>query len=116
MRELLRWNASLEEPGEFHTGEWIHFTDDNGRGCAQPDIFLVFPTLILVIECKLSQTDNAKNQLLDLYKPLLEHLFHRPAFCIQACKNLYAWPEQKILHPETLLNAPRPGMHTWHYL
>lgn len=74
--------------GKLYSDLWIMFKDRNGEGFAQPDHFLLQPTRIVLIECKLTQNDAAWPQLYGLYKPLVEHLFKRPAICVQAFRRM----------------------------
>lgn len=74
--------------GQFHPGQWIEFEDSKGLGYAQPDFYIVNSGGVLLLECKLSQTDTAWDQLYGLYKPLLEHIYKVPVVSVQVCKNL----------------------------
>ena len=66
---------------------WIEFWDASGHHFAQPDFVLIGPADIVVLEVKLSQSPFAFDQLLYLYKPLLEHMYPgRRLFLIQVCK------------------------------
>ena len=73
-------------------GPWIRFEDENGPGLAQPDIIFSRADQlgIVVIECKLSYTPRkAKSQVMDLYVPLLEHLYlGEPISGVQVCRRL----------------------------
>ena len=93
----------------FHCASWIRFCDANGEGWAQPDWFVVVapsrtiapphvhghesqsPSVILLGECKLTQTPVAWSQMEELYKPLLEKIYpeHR-IVRVQVVKNLSA--------------------------
>lgn len=114
---LEHWNANLPSPGEVYRGQWILFSDANGIGRAQPDLFIVWPELILLVEVKLTQTDAASDQLLGLYYPLLNHIFGgRRVVLVQACHNLRVRPRRRVAHPAELVASPRRGVWTWHYL
>lgn len=87
----------------LYSASWIRFCDANGGGWAQPDWFFVvekqteesgsilrLPEGLLVLgECKLTQTPVAWSQMEELYTPLLTHIFepHR-IVQIQCVKNL----------------------------
>ena len=76
---------------------WIEFWDSSGHHFAQPDILLTTPDLVICLECKLTQTPFAFDQLWYLYKPLLEKL----------------WPARMIylaLVCQTLRVSPGPGL------
>lgn len=115
-RELQRWNKELAEPGEFHAGQWISFSDANGRGLAQPDIFIVFPKLILLIEVKLTQVPAAERQLHSLYRPLLRLIYQRPVVCVEACRYLTTFDLPLIRHPKEMIETPRRGTYIWHFM
>lgn len=76
-----------EGKGEIYIGAWIHFVDANGRGYAQPDQFLVLEDKIILFETKLTETDTAKEQTMELYVPLLERIFARPVVACEVFRN-----------------------------
>jgi hypothetical protein len=71
----------------FHN-QWIEFEDQNGRGYAQPDSYLVLKSRIICFECKLTETLAGYRQLQTLYSPLLREIYQRPIILILTCKNL----------------------------
>ena len=73
---------------------WVSFRDENGRGWAQPDIVIEFENHIVLIECKLTQTIKAWDQLCFLYTPLLEFIYKKPILRVQVCKRI----KYKIKH------------------
>jgi len=102
--------------GELFVGQWLLFKDHHGYGKAQPDAYILRPELVVLIECKLTQADDAVPQLLNLYLPLIRGLYSRPVVCIQACHNLRYTPKKLIKDPIELIDSPRPGVWTWHYI
>lgn len=91
-----RLKAVLEESAIYYN-KWIRYEDSTGTHFAQPDIFIVCPRRIYLLEIKRTQTFEAELQLQLLYKPLLEHLFpDKEIFCIQVCKNLRTRPKDEI--------------------
>ena len=102
--------------GELFIGQWLLFRDKHGYGRAQPDAYILRPDLVVLIECKLTQTEDAEPQLLKLYLPLLRELYSRRVVCIQACHNLRYAPKKLIEDPIELINLPRTGVWTWHYI
>ena len=72
-------------------GAWIDYLDIAlGRRSCQPDYLVVDVRAgkITIVECKLSHTHHAWQQLNDVYKPVIEFLF--PGFKvrgIEICKN-----------------------------
>lgn len=83
--------------GKLFVAQWIRFSDNFGSGWAQPDLFLVVESSIVLIECKLTQTPVAFLQMRELYAPLLRTLYPgKDVACIQACKNLLTIPEKLL--------------------
>lgn len=98
-----------------HYNRWIRFEDSSGRHFAQPDIFILTDKRVILLECKLTQTEEAEFQLCYLYKPLLELLFpSKEVVCVQVCKNLRYRPAHEI---GRLRDAIDPStIYTYHYL
>ncbi len=115
-RTLKRMLRDGELQGELRLNQWILFADDNGIGWAQPDIYLLMEKSILLMECKLTQSDVATPQLLSLYLPLLRKIYNLPILCLQVCHNLRYVPKKIVEGPQELLSAPGPGVFAWHYL
>ncbi len=95
------------------SGQWFLFFDAFGRGHAQPDAFVVFPTHVLLFEIKLTQTHEAFLQMAQLYSPILEHVYKRPIMTVQICKILRYEPESPVSGKE--LTGLLLGNHTWHF-
>jgi hypothetical protein len=53
--------------------------------------------LVWVLECKLSDTPEAREQLRGLYFPVLEHVFRRPARGITVCKSVNQYSMSQII-------------------
>lgn len=115
-RSVHREIKRLDLGGEICLHQWIMFADSNGLGWAQPDIFIIWDNLLLLIECKLTQSSSAEIQLLSLYLPLLKEVYQLPTLCLQVCKNLKVVPRKFVDGPEDLLGFPSAGVHTWHYI
>ena len=83
---------------------------------AQPDHYIVFPTHVLLIECKLSQKSRAFPQMGLLYVPLLREIYNLPIVGVQACKNLYMIPKKYLVDDiRTLFTySGSEEMLTWH--
>ena len=71
---------------DLRQNEWIEYEDDNGKGFAQPDGFVVIREFVFLFECKLTGGPAGKEQMLDTYVPLLEHMFERPVRSLLVCK------------------------------
>lgn len=115
-RTLKRMLRQEELEGELRANQWVQFSDENGIGWAQPDFYLLMENGILLMECKLTQSDSATPQLLSLYLPLLRKIYNLPILCLQICHNLRYVPKKLIDGPQELLGAPGPGIFVWHYL
>lgn len=115
-RKLGRMLRDEELEGELKLGQWLLFADDNGIGWAQPDAYILMGDRILLMECKLTQSDVATPQLLSLYLPLLRKIYNLPILCLQVCHNLRYVPKKIVEGPKELLEAPGPGVYLWHYL
>lgn len=103
-------------PG-FKHGQWLRFVDEGGSGCAQPDLFKVFPTHVLLLEVKLTHTEFAWPQMEGLYKPLLEEIFGRPVTTVQVCKNLRGYvPAGMVDGLEGFMDGYKAGRWVWQYL
>lgn len=111
--------ASLPKEVDLKIGQWIEFEDEEGFGYAQPDVFLVLPSRIILFECKLSETLRGHTQLSSLYSPLLEEIYLRPVVKILACKNLtrlekHRWEVDGIRG--AVLTAESDRILTWHWI
>jgi hypothetical protein len=96
---------------EVHSGVWFEFQDMRRRGVCQPDHYVVLANYVLLVECKLSETEDAWTQM-ELYAPILEHHFGRPVARVQACKYLRS-RRRTIDRPHQAL----PGQESlWHVL
>lgn len=86
-------------------GPWYEFRDEDGRGVCQPDLVLLLAKLVLVIECKLSDTLAGESQLKDLYLPVCALAHSRPAFGLVICKHVKPWSTQVCGSLEEALHA-----------
>lgn len=68
--------------------QWFEFADTHGLGWASPDIIWRRGGTIYVLECKLTLTDEADNQLRGLYLPLMSHFFGTMALGIVVARHL----------------------------
>lgn len=115
-RTVLREVRRLDLKGEICFQQWIMFADENGLGWAQPDLYVLLPDLVLLMECKLSQTRDAEEQLTHLYLPLLREIYQQPVLKLEVFKHLRVTPNRLVDGPEDFLSFPRPEVHTWHYI
>lgn len=70
------------------SGIWFAFIDKNGPGVCQVDHFVVLPDQVLLVECKLSESDVAWVQIRDLYGPILADYFQLTVTGVQATKHV----------------------------
>lgn len=119
-KKVGRWLGRMiregELEGELRLSQWILFADENGIGWAQPDAYILMEKGILLMECKLTQSDVATPQLLSLYLPLLRKIYNLPILCLQICHNLRYVPKKIVEGPKELLANPGPGVYVWHYI
>ncbi len=119
-KKVGRWLSRMiregELEGELRLSQWLLFADENGIGWAQPDAYILMEKGILLMECKLTQSDVATPQLLSLYLPLLRKIYNLPILCLQVCHNLRYVPKKLIEGPKELLAVPGPGVFVWHFL
>lgn len=115
-RRLEQRIAKGEIAGELIKHQWFSYIDSNGHGYCQSDYYIICEGFIVLIECKLTQSDFAGDQMSKLYKPVLEYIYKVPVVCVQVCKALRKNPPNAISDITDLINNPRHGIHTWHYL
>lgn len=97
-------------------GLWYEFYDSNGYGRCGIDLLIHFPDRIAVLECKLTDTDEGRRQILLLYRPVLEHFYRKLVCGIVVCKNLTP-ASQNIHHSlsSALRAAEGPRIPTLHW-
>jgi hypothetical protein len=75
-------------PGRVLHGQWFHFVDANGPGYCQPDHIVVLPDEVVIFECKLTECEQGRSQLRELYFPVVERWAYRPARGIVVTRHL----------------------------
>lgn len=100
--------------GRLYLGQWIKYQDANGLGWAQPDVYIELEDSLLLIECKLTRTDSAVEQMLELYKPLLKRIYYKPISCLQICKFHQGLTMNMVGRLEDMLE-PRLGAWVLHW-
>jgi hypothetical protein len=95
-------------------GVWFKFEDEVKVGFCQVDCLLVFPTYAIILECKLTQTKLAWEQLTKLYHPIVSHILKRPVYTMQVCCNLQVRPNLKVWDLEAFIKNPKEGLWTYH--
>lgn len=115
-RELRRLLNDGLLSGELFDQQWFLYKDAQGVSYCQPDYFIVRDDLVLLVECKLSQTDEAFQQMASLYVPVLRYRYERPIVTVLACKYLRFDPIAPISDLWEAWEHPRQGNLTWHYI
>lgn len=111
----LKQLIALEELfGILKDGEWYEFIDQEGIGFCQPDFELHYPDHIVCIECKLTQTPNAHLQVAELYKPVLQRVYQKKVFAIQATPMLIYKPNVLVGDLADFVYEPTDGEVVWH--
>lgn len=81
--------------GKVESGPWFNFIDANGPGICQPDLVvwgkLQGQEVRLVVECKLTVTEEAFLQINHLYVPVVGLADGIPTFGIVIAQNLTRW-------------------------
>ena len=115
-RTIRDWITRGEIIGTLYEGQWFYFEDNNGYGYCQTDILLETNSFIFILECKLTYTSWAWQQLRRLYKPVVEKVFNKPSITIQVCKNIHYIPGGMIESLAQVMDNPKDGLLTWHFL
>lgn len=97
------------------SGVWFEYRDSDGqpRWC-QPDHFVPLAKTVILFECKLSEKEEAWQQMRCLYAPILEMHYQLPVTCVQVCRFLRTG-NGLILDPRQALEWPG-GDFLWHHL
>lgn len=73
-------------------GQWYSFFADGEHGYCQPDFVRASGGEIVVLECKLTNIEQATEQLLDLYFPILRKTYCRPVRGIIVTRSVHRAP------------------------
>jgi hypothetical protein len=74
--------------GETIHGQWFEYFDANGHGYCQTDVLLLRRDDAVVLECKLTEVEEAQTQLEDLYLPIVRRVYRRPAVGVVVVRHL----------------------------
>lgn len=78
-------------------GQWFHYCDKNGLGWCQPDILVEANEAIIVAECKLSECEDARRQIVGLYRPILECVFEKKVIGVVIVRHLTREPRRELI-------------------
>lgn len=90
----------LKPLGCIH-GQWFEYEDETGIRYCQPD--LLFPInlrLMAILEVKYTLVDRAFDQLLDIYKPVVEAAYNIPVGLVTVFKNIGHANGHMLLHDD----------------
>ncbi len=95
----LRFERALAKklPTARH-GQWFYYVDRNGPGYCQPDLYFEEQGRLIVLECKLTDCDGARGQILDLYAPVLSKALGKPVQGIIVVRHLTRNTELELVH------------------
>jgi hypothetical protein len=69
-------------------GQWFEYFDANGHGYCQTDVLVLRRDDALVLECKLTEVEEAEAQLEDLYVPIVRRVYRLPVVGIVVVRHL----------------------------
>ena len=93
--------------------QWIEYIQENKVHYCQPDILLISPDKVIIIETKLTQSLCANDQLFYLYAPLIKRLYpDKKVFCIMLCKNVKIAPKYEVRKIVDIFNLPFGNLYT----
>jgi len=84
----LRYERSVAQCTSGQHGVWFSFHDANGPGYCQTDVLLGLDGGIVVLECKLTEVEEARRQLSYLYIPVVARALGKPAKGIVVTRHL----------------------------
>jgi hypothetical protein len=95
---------------QVHSGVWFEYADAKRVGVCQIDHYVVLRDKILLVECKLSEKEEAWVQMKDLYAPILQQHYGLGVARVQATR--YLRTGHKLLND---LRMAEPGCeYLWH--
>lgn len=73
---------------EVKSGQWWQYADVNGLGWCQTDHLINLSGAVIAVECKLTEAEEGREQLLRLYFPILKHVFEREVVGVVVLRHL----------------------------
>lgn len=71
-----------------NAGQWFSYHDANGHGYCQTDYLLFLPEFTVIVECKLTETQQGRKQIAELYAPVVSKVFGKPVAGIVVTRHL----------------------------
>ena len=95
---------------------WFEFEDARGYGQCSPDLVLAWQGQLIVVECKLTDVIEARSQILELYKPVLEYVTQKKVWGVVVSKNLTPYSTQVVASIGEALLQLETGIPLLHWL
>jgi hypothetical protein len=124
--EGLRYERALARGlgSKFRCGAWWEFKDDAGIGCCQTDFFGKAKQWVILLESKLTWTQEAEEQLYELYVPVVAMALgvqRSQVLPIVVCKYLTRETQRPVCFSlkealEQSMNVSAPFCSVWHHL
>ena len=84
----LRYERDVANRTGGRHGLWWNYCDSAGPGWCQTDVVLLLDGEAIVLECKLTEVEQARAQLGGLYLPVVSHALKRPTRGIVVVRHL----------------------------
>ena len=109
--------AAKSLPSCLHN-PWYHYQDDAGPGFCSPDLVAQQGSWVVVLECKLSNIEEAEIQLEKLYFPVLRVAYGRPTRGIVLVRHLNRQVDRRRITTtlQEALARPPESMPILHWL
>ena len=115
----LRFERALARalPTATH-GQWWEYEDSDGHGYCQTDILLPWDGGFAILECKLTDTEAAREQLEELYLPVVRKALRKPVTGIIVTRHLTRTSDLSKVHDSLglALIASRTRIPVFHWL
>lgn len=97
--------------------QWINYEDGNGRGWAQIDLLLVNEEMAVILDAKRTYRPSVRPQILDLYRPLVAHLFPDSIVAgVAACRFLAASVQDRVIRDIDAVFDHDDPLVVWHFM
>ena len=95
--------------------QWLRFVDNGGVGYCCPDYLMISRGTLWVVECKLTDWDEAEAQMQNLYVPVLRALWDGEISSVTVAKHLspHTRRDAVVTTWDAALSATRPVLHAF---